>query len=417
MARLATGAAIPEVVVTGFALTSALGADAEATWQALLDGRSGVGPLRESVTGHADLPSQIGAHLVEEFDSQLTRVEQRRLSFMQKMSTVLGRRVWESIGSPEVDHRRLMVSVGIGYGSSEQIILDYLDMTERGMRAVSPLHVQMFMPNAASAALGLDREARAGVITPVHGDASGTAAIAQAWQHIALGEADIAICGGVENPIEAVPIASYSRNPGVLAAGDGDPAAACRPFDRDRSGMVLGEGGALLVIETEQHANRRGATILGRLLGCAVNSDGFHLLAPNPDAEQAAAALSRAIVRAELAPTDIDHINAHAAGTVDGDLAEATAITKALGGHAPAVYAPKAALGHSFGAAGAVESVLTVLALRDGVVPPTLNLTNLDPRIDLDVVSGKPRARDYRYAINTSFGFGGQNVVLVFGKY
>jgi beta-ketoacyl ACP synthase len=171
------------------------------------------------------------------------------------------------------------------------------------------------------------------------------------------------------------------------------------------------------VIETEDHAKARGATILARIMGAAITSDGYHIVAPDPNGEQAGHAMTRAIQLAGLTPADIDHINAHATGTQVGDVAEGKAINNAMRGHRPAVYAPKSALGHSVGAVGAVESILTALALRDGVIPPTLNLRNLDPEIDLDVVSGEPRSGDYRYAINNSFGFGGHNVALAFGKY
>jgi len=179
----------------------------------------------------------------------------------------------------------------------------------------------------------------------------------------------------------------------------------------------MGEGGALLLMETEAHATARGARILARVLGAATTSDGYDAMLSDPDAEQEAHAVSRAIELAGLTATDIDLINASAAGTVAGDLVEATALQKALGGHRPAVYAPKAALGNAFGAAGALESVLTVLSLRDGVAPPTLNVTELDERIDLDVVTGEARKADYRYALNNTFAFGGHNVVLAFGKY
>jgi 3-oxoacyl-[acyl-carrier-protein] synthase II/beta-ketoacyl ACP synthase len=272
----------------------------------------------------------------------------------------------------------------------------------------------MYMPNGPAAAVGLDHQAKAGIISPVMADASGAAAIAHAWRHIILGEADIAICGGVETHIEAVPVAAFTQQ-GILSTNNDDPEGACRPFDKDRDGMVFGEGGALMLIETEEHAKARGATILARLMGVGITSDGYDWLKPNPDGEQAGEAIARAIKTAGLTPADIDHINAHAAGTDFGDLAEARAIRNALGDHTPAVYAPKAALGHSLGATGAVEAVLTVQALREGVVPPTLNLKELDPEIDLDVVSGGPRRGVYRYAISDSFGLGGHNVALAFG--
>ena len=333
------------------------------------------------------------------------------------MSTVLSRRLWDNAGSPEVDPKRLMVSIGTGLGSAEELIFAYDGMRAKGLKAVSPLVVQMYMPNGAAAAVGLERKARAGVSTVISACASGSEGIANAWRNIVMGEADVAICGGVETRIEAVPIAGFAQMRIVLSTTNDDPAGACRPFDKDRNGFVFGEGGALMLIETEEHAKARGANILARIMGASITSDGYHIVAPDPNGEQAGYAISRAIQLAGLQPGDIDHVNAHATGTSVGDVAEGKAINNALGSHHPAVYAPKSALGHSVGAVGAVESILTVLALRDGVIPPTLNLKNLDPEIDLDVVSGAPRTGNFQYAVNNSFGFGGHNVALAFGKY
>jgi len=417
MSRLSTGNGFPNVVVTAVAMTTALATDAENTWKKLLDGQSGIRKLDDPFVEEYDLPVRIGGHLLEEFDHLLTKVELRRLSYLQKMSTVLSRRVWENAGSPEVDTRRLMVSIGTGMGSSEELLYAYDSFRAKGLKAVSPLAVQKFMPNSAAAAVGLERGAKAGVTTVISACASGSEAIANAWRTIVLGEADIAICGGVETRIEAVPIAGFAQMRIVLSTTNDDPAGACRPFDRDRNGFVFGEAGALLLVESEDHAKARGATILGRLMGASITSDGFHIVAPDPNGEQAGHAMTRAIELAGLTPGDIDHINAHATGTVVGDVAESVAINRAVGNHKPAVYAPKSALGHSVGAVGAVESILTVLALRDGIIPPTLNLKNLGPEIDLDVVADGPRPGNYKYAINNSFGFGGHNVALAFGKY
>jgi beta-ketoacyl ACP synthase len=417
MTQLVTGRALPNVVVTGIAMTTALASDAENTWKLLLDSRSGIRVLEDSFVDEFDLPVRIGGHLLEDFDDSLTRAEIRRTGYLGRISTILGRRVWENAGSPEVDPNRLLVSIGTGIGSAEQIVFSYDDLRARGMSAVSPLAVQKYMPNAAAAAVGLERHAKAGVITPVSACASGSEGIAQAWRNIVFGEADIAICGGVEVRIEAVAVAAFAQMRIVMSTKNDDPVGACRPFDKDRTGFVFGEAGALMVIETEEHAKARGANILARLMGASITSDGFHMVAPDPNGERAAHAMSRSIELAGLTPNDIDHINAHATGTAAGDLAEGKAINRALGGNKPAVYAPKAALGHSVGAVGAVESILTVLALRDQVIPPTLNLVNLDPEIDLDVVAGKPRPGNYNYAINNSFGFGGHNVALTFGRY
>lgn len=417
MAQLTTGSGLPSVVVTGFAMTTALATDAENTWKKLLDGQSGIRTLDDPFVAEYDLPVRIGGHLLEDFDGELNKVELRRMSYLQRMATVVGRRAWQHAGSPEVDTRRLTVSVGTGMGSSEELLFAYDAMRNKGLRAVSPLVVQKFMPNGPAAVIGLELGAKAGVTTVVSACASGSEAIANAWRNIAYGEADIAICGGVETKIEAVPIAAFAQMRIVLSTTNDDPAGACRPFDRDRNGFVFGEAAALMVIETEEHAKARGANIIARIMGASVTSDGYHIVAPDPDGRQAGAAISRAVQLAGLQPSDIDHVNAHATGTSVGDVAESKAINNAMGGHRPAVYAPKSALGHSVGAVGAVESILTVMALRDGVIPPTLNLKNLDPEIDLDVVAGEPRTGDYRYAVNNSFGFGGHNVAIAFGKY
>jgi meromycolic acid 3-oxoacyl-[acyl-carrier protein] synthase II len=414
MAPLRTGDGFADVVVTAVASTTSLAPDAEKTWQFLLEGQSGIRELDKPFVGEFKSPVRIGGPLQESFDEHLSRVELRRLGFMQKMSLVLGRRLWDNAGTPDIDTRRLMISIGLALGSTEEIPVQYDAWKEKGLRAVSPLAVQMYMPNAPAAAVGLDHQAKAGIISPVMADASGAAAIAEAWRQIVLGEADIAICGGVETHIEAVPVASFWQL-GMLSTNNDDPPGACRPFDKNRDGMVFGEAGGLMLIETEEHAKARGAPILARVMGAAMSSDGYDAVKPEPSGQVAGDAIAHAIELAGLTPTDIDHINAHATGTTFGDLAEARAIGHAFGDHKPAVYAAKAALGHSLGAAGAVEAVLTVQTLRDGVVPPTLNLKDLDPEIDLDVVAGEARRADYRYAVSNSFGLGGNNVAVVFG--
>ncbi|GJJ21306.1 KasA/KasB family beta-ketoacyl-ACP synthase [Mycolicibacterium mageritense] len=416
MVAMTTGDGLPDVVVTAAASTTALASQAEQTWDLLLEGRSGIGTLDKWFVTEFHSPVRVGGQLTERFDEILGRVERHRLSYMGQMSAVLGRRLWEDAGSPEVDTRRLMVSIGLALGSTEELVLQYDTWLKKGLRAVPPTAIQKYMPNAPAAAVGLERRAKAGVISPLMADASGAAAIAHAWQHIILGDADAAICGGVETWIEAVPVAVFDRL-GMLSTANDDPPAACRPFDLHRDGMVFGEAGALMLIETEQHAKARGARILARLMGVGITSDCHHPIDPDPEGIQAGAAITRAVQLAGLTPADIDHVNAHATGTVRGDLAEARAIHNALGKHTPAVYAPKAALGHSLGSAGAVEAVLTVQALRDGIIPPTLNLKNSDPEIDLDVVADQPRRGNFRYAISDSFGFGGNNVVLAFGAY
>jgi beta-ketoacyl ACP synthase len=402
-------------VVTAVEATTALAADIESTWKGLLAGESGIRELTDDFVTKWNLPVRIGGHLVDNIDEHMTRIDMRRMSYVQRMSKLLAGRLWESAGTPEVDPDRFAVVIGTGLGGGEKIVETYDAMNEGGPRKVSPLAVQMIMPNGAAAVAGLELGARAGVITPVSACSSGSEAIAHAWRSVVMGDADFVVCGGVEGMIEALPIAAFSMMRAMSTRND-DPAAASRPFDKNRDGFVFGEAGALMIIETEEHAKARGATPLARLMGAGITSDAYHMVAPAPDGLRAGQAMKRAMETAGLSAGDIDHVNAHGTATPIGDTAEAAAI-RVAGCENAAVYAPKSALGHSIGAVGALESVLTVLALRDGVIPPTLNYETPDPEIDLDVVAGAPRYGDYKYAINNSFGFGGHNVALAFGKY
>jgi beta-ketoacyl ACP synthase len=405
----------PNVVVTAVTATTSIAADIESTWKGLLAGESGIRVLDDEFVDKWDLQVKIGGHLKEPLDPLMTRLEMRRMSYVQRMSKYVGNQLWESAGKPEVDPDRFSVVIGTGLGGGEKIVEMYDAMNEGGPRKVSPLAVQMVMPNGAAAVVGLELGARAGVITPVSACSSGSEAIAHAWRQIVMGDADIAVCGGVEGMIEALPIAAFSMMRAMSTRND-DPEAASRPFDKNRDGFVFGEAGAMMIIESEEHAKARGAKPLARIMGAGISSDAYHMVAPAPDGLRAGHAMKRAIETAGLSPADIQHVNAHATSTSIGDIAEANAIRVAGVGHA-AVYAPKSALGHSIGAVGALEAILTVLSLRDGVIPPTLNYETPDPEIDLDVVAGEPRYGEYQYAINNSFGFGGHNVALAFGRY
>ncbi|MCW2515932.1 MAG: 3-oxoacyl-(acyl-carrier-protein) synthase [Mycobacterium sp.] len=414
MAPLRTGAGAPDVVVTAVTSTTSISTDAEETWQQLLEGKSGIGLLDKPFVAEFDLPVRIGGQLCEEFDHHLNRVELRRLSYLQKMALILSRRLWDQAGLEDIDTTRLMISLGLALGTSEEVVVQYDTFKAKGLRAVSPLAIQMYMPNSPAAAVALERKAKAGIVTPQMSDSSGAAAIAEAWRGIIFGDAEFAICGGIDTWLAAVPIAAYNRL-GLLSRNNDDPTGACRPFDTDRDGTVFSEGGALMLIETEEHAVARGAPILGRLMGAAITSDAYDDVAQDPTGESAARAITRAIELAGITPDDIDLVTAHAPGTRPGDLAEAAALHQVFEGHSPAVYAPRGALGHCWGATGAIDALLTVQALRDHVVPPTLNLRTVDPDVDLDVVADEPRRADYRYALTDCFGFGGFNVALVFG--
>lgn len=404
----------PDVVVTAVAATTSLAGDVDGTWQALLAGESGIRGLDAPWVAEHDLPVRIGGQLKVPPHTALSRVELRRLAYVEQLATVLGRQVWAAAGAPDVDRERLAVAIGTGQGGGDAVVAARDALQQHGYRRVSPLAVQMMMPNGPAAVVGLEIGARAGVVTPVSACSSGSEAIAAAWRMIAMGDADIVVTGGVEGYIDPVPIAAFSMMRAMSTRND-DPAAASRPFDSERDGFVFGEAGALLVLETEAHARARGATVLARLLGAGVTSDGFHIVAPDPEGTGAARAITKALRTAGLDGSDIGHVNAHATATPIGDTAEALAITRAVGEHA-AVYAPKSALGHSIGASGALESVLTVLTLRDEIIPPTLNLDNQDPDVPLDIVAGEPRRGRIDYAINNSFGFGGHNTALAFGR-
>jgi len=401
------------VVVTAYAATTALADDMDATWSALLEGRSGIGTLDADFLAEHDLPVRIGGRLALRPTEQLTRLEQRRLSYVEQLALVLGRRVWAAAGAPEVDGERLAVAIGTGLGGGDALI-DAVDaMRAGGYRKVSPLSVPMIMANGPAATVGLEIGAKAGVFTPVSACSSGSEAIAQGWRLIRDGEADVVVAGGVEGHLHAVPIASFAMMRALSARND-EPERASRPFDADRDGFVFGEAGALLVLESERHARARGARVHARVLGAGITSDAYHIVASDPTGEGAARAMRHAIRAAGLTPADITHVNAHATSTPIGDASEAAALTAVLP-HA-SVYAPKSALGHSIGAVGALESALTVLTLREQLVPPTLNQDNPDPEIDLDIVADKPREQRIDYAINNSFGFGGHNVALVFAR-
>ncbi|WP_431957058.1 KasA/KasB family beta-ketoacyl-ACP synthase [Nocardia lijiangensis] len=401
------------VVVTAYAATTSLADDMDTTWSELLRGQTGIGVLDDDFVAEFDLPVRIGGKLKAHPAAQLSRVEQRRHSYVEQLALVLGRRVWRAAGAPEVEGERLAVAIGTGLGGGDALI-DAVDaMRAGGYRKVSPMSVPMVMPNGPAATVGLEIGAKAGVFAPVSACSSGSEAIAHAWRLIRSGEADVVVTGGVEGHIHAVPIASFAMMRAMSTRNE-EPERASRPFDRDRDGFVFGEAGALMVLESERHAKARGAEIHARVLGAGITSDAFHIVASDPEGVGAARAMRKAIETAGLAVSDIAHVNAHATSTPIGDASEANAIA-AITPHA-SVYAPKSALGHSIGAVGALESILTVLSLRDQLVPPTLNLDNQAPDIDLDIVAGAPRRQRIDYAINNSFGFGGHNVALTFGR-
>lgn len=409
------GGGFRNVVVTAVEMTTSIAADTEGTWQGLLAGASGIKTLTDPEFRKLGLPVNIGGKLVADPTTELDRVRKRRMCYVQQMSYAMGKRLWDNIGHPEVDKDRLGVCIGTGLGGADTIVEANDAMRDHGYRKVSPFAVPMSMPNGVSGVVGLEIGARAGLITPVSACASGCEALVHAWRSIILGEADMIVAGGVEGYLNPVAVAGFSMARALSTRQD-EPERASRPFDRDRDGFVFGEAAALLVVEAEEHALARGAKPLARLLGAGLTADGYHMVAPDPEGTGCARAMARAIQTAGVSPGEIDHVNAHATGTTMGDLAEAKGIATAVGTH-PSVYAPKSALGHSVGAVGALEAIISVLTLRDQVIPPTLNLENQDPEITLDVVHTKPRHTNIDFALNNSFGFGGHNAAVLFGRY
>ncbi|CAN2234756.1 beta-ketoacyl-ACP synthase II [Candidatus Planktophila dulcis] len=404
------------VVVTGLGATTPLGGDVDSTWKALLAGQSGVRLLTED--WRELLPVHFAARVATEPADQMERVEMRRLDRSEQFALVASREAWKDAGSPdEVDKERLGVVIASGIGGVITLLDQFVNLNEKGARAVSPHTVPMLMPNGPAANVGLELQAKAGVHTPVSACASGAEAIGYAFEMIKNNRADIVVTGGVEAAIHQLPMAGFAAMKALSTRNDA-PARASRPYDVDRDGFVLGEGGGILVIEEYEHAKARGAKIYCEIGGQGLSSDGYHIAAPDPDGSGVQRAIKFALENSGLSTKDIVHLNAHATSTPAGDVAEANALRKALGADADhvAVSATKSMTGHLLGGAGAIESVFIVKALQDRLAPPTINIENLDPAVTVDVVRDTPRqlpAGDIA-ALNDSFGFGGHNVVLAF---
>jgi 3-oxoacyl-[acyl-carrier-protein] synthase II len=407
-----------DVVITGMGATTPLGGDVMSTWDAMLAGRSGVSTIDADWIDRFELPVRIAATLAEEPSEVLPRVEARRLDRCEQVAIVAARQAWRhaGLGEPgeldQVDPDRLGVVIGTGIGGVITVLAQDDLLENSGLRKVSPLTVPMLMPNGPAAHVGLDLKARAGVHAPVSACASGAEAIAWGWRMLRAGEADIVVCGGAEAAITSLTVAGFAQARTMSTRND-EPTRASRPFDIHRDGFVLGEGAGIMVLERAEHAAARGAKVYGRLAGIGTSSDAYHITAPDPEGVGQARAISNALRMGGIDPADVGHVNCHATATPVGDVAETVAIRKAIGDH-PVLTAPKGSFGHLLGAAGAVEAILTVLSIQDGVVPATLNLEDLDPKVLLDVVAGEPRKIDLTAAVNDSFGFGGHNVALAF---
>ena len=396
------------VAITGLGALTPLGPDVAALDSGLLEGRSGVRLL--DAPEFAELPSRLAATV--DLEGRLDRVEARRLDRVQQVALVAAREAWADAGSPGVEGDRLAVVIGSGIGGALTLLDQERVLREKGPRSVSPHLVPMLMPNGPAATVGLELGARAGVHCPVSACASGAEALAVALELLRSGRADVVVAGGAEACVHPLPLAGFAQMRALSTRHDA-PEAASRPYDKGRDGFVLGEGAGVLVLETVEHAAARGARVHGHLAGAGLASDAHHVTAPDPTGTGAARSITAALRDAGIGPDEVGHINAHATSTPLGDLAEARALNLALGSARPPVTAPKSCTGHLLGAAGAVEAIASVLALKSGRVPAVRNLDDPDDGADLDVVRTVARAHQHDVALSTSFGFGGHDVSLV----
>jgi 3-oxoacyl-[acyl-carrier-protein] synthase II len=415
------------VVVTGLGTTSPLGGDVPSTWEGMLAGRSGVRRLEHDWV--EDLAVKIGAPVAVEPSEVLERVKARRLDRSTQFAMVAAMEAWADSGlaaaqeAGDLDHDRVGVAMATGIGGVTTLLANYDTLKEKGPRRVSPLAVPMLMANGPAANISLLVGARAAVNTPVSACASGNEAISLAIDQIRLGRADVVVAGGCEAAIHPLPMAAFANMMALskTASSDGgDPTTVSRPWDAARDGFVLGEGAGVLVLESEEHALARGARIYAEVLGAGITADSHDIAQPDPAGRGGSRAIQRALLESDVDPSVIKHVNAHATSTPQGDIAEGLMLHATLGSHVDdvVVTSTKSMTGHLLGGAGALEAVAVVLAIRDRVSPPTINLDDKDPQVELDIAT---TVRDLPQgdvaALNNSFGFGGANVAVVFASY
>jgi 3-oxoacyl-[acyl-carrier-protein] synthase II len=405
------------VVVTGLGAITPVGADVDSTWQSLLAGRSGVQSLTQEWA--AALPARIAAWAVVDPATLIDRVQARRLDRCEQFALVAAREAWAHAGSPAVDSDRLGVVVSSGIGGVASTLSAYDTLREKGWQRLSPFTIPMLMPNGSAGWIGIELGATAGVHTTVSACASGAEAIGYGMDMIRSGRADVVLAGGTEAAIIQLNLAAFAAMRAVSTRND-EPQRASRPFDKGRDGFVLGEGAGMVVLESAEHAARRGATVHAVVAGAGYSADAHHIAQPDPSGIGIQRAIGRALANGEVSPGQIVHINAHATSTPAGDVVEAQAIATALGSDAAGVIvsATKSMTGHLLGGAGAVESIAAILAVRERVAPPTINLEDPDDDAGLTISTEpqelKPRANGPLAVLNNSFGFGGANVALVF---
>ena len=406
------------VVVTGLGAITPVGADVPSTWEGLKAGRSGVQRLTDDWA--AELPARIAGWAAADPATLIDRVQARRLDRCEQFALVAAREAWADAGSPDVDPERLAVVVSSGIGGIASTLSAYDTLKEKGWQRLSPYTVPMLMPNGAAGWLAIELGAKGEVHTTVSACASGAEAIGYAMDMIRAGRADVVLAGGTEAAIIQLNIAAFAAMRAMCTTRNDDPAKASRPFDKGRDGFVLGEGAGIVVLESQEHAAARGAHVYAVAAGVGYSSDAHHIAQPEPEGAGLRLVLRRTLADAGVRPDQVVHVNAHATSTPAGDVVEAQAIASALGDAASGVVVSgtKSMTGHLLGGAGAVESVAAILALRDRVAPPTINLDDPDDDAGLTISAQpqrlSPRAEGPMAVINNSFGFGGANVALTF---
>lgn len=402
------------IVVTGIGATSSLGGNARDTWDALLRGESGIRLLTEEWVEQYELPVKFAGRVKVPASDVLERIEIKRLDPSAQLAVIAAREAWADAGAPTDAKERILVDFATGIGGLNTLLDAWDVMKQKGARRVLPMTIPMLMPNAASAAISMDLQTRGGARTAVSACASGTESISNAVDHLRAGIADVVICGGTESVVHPLPIAAFAAMHALSTRND-EPERASRPYDINRDGFVLGEGAAVLVLETKEHAEARGAKIYAEIAGGAVSSDAHHITAPDPEGNGAARAVLDALADAGVTADDVNYINAHATSTPVGDIAEYTALHKVFGDRVKEipVSATKSATGHLLGGTGALEAMFTVLSAHEKIAAPTLNLDDQDPAIPLDVVVEPRTLPDNVVALSNSFGFGGHNAVIV----
>lgn len=406
------------VVVTGMGVICSLGEDLESLWEALLAGTSGIHPIQLMDT--SQYTTRIAAS-VETFDplTYMEKREARRMDRFVQFAVAASQRALQDARlniQEDTDPERVGVYVGSGIGGLQTWEEQHQILLEKGPKRVSPFFIPMMIANMASGQVSMRTGAKGPNSAAVTACATGSHSIGDSFKLIQRGDADVMICGGAEAPITATGLAGFGALRAMSTRND-EPEKASRPFDLGRDGFVMGEGSGVLILESLEHALKRGATIHGEIVGYGMSGDAYHMTDPDPTG--AARCMKRALADAELDPAAIDYINAHGTSTPSGDISETEAIKMTFGDHAQklAVSSTKSMTGHLLGAAGGLEAVICALTVKNGWIAPTINLEDPDPECDLDYVPNKARQADVKFAISNSFGFGGHNASIVIKKY